>query len=128
MSNNADVAATIDKNNKKFCATLAAGNAAGVAALYANNARLMATNSETVSNNGLTAFWQGIIDMGVRDGTLISDTVEVHGDTAIEVGKYVLYGDNRTALDNGKYVVVWKNEGGDWKLKEDIFNSSVAAA
>jgi ketosteroid isomerase-like protein len=128
MSNNADVAATIDKNNKKLCATLAAGNAAGVAALYANNARLMATNSETVSNNGLTAFWQGIIDMGVRDGTLISDTVEVHGDTAIEVGKYVLYGDNRTALDNGKYVVVWKNEGGDWKLKEDIFNSSVAAA
>jgi ketosteroid isomerase-like protein len=127
MSSNADVASTIDKNNKKLCATLAAGNAAGVAALYANNARLMATHNETVSSDGLTAFWQGVIDMGVKDASLISDTVEVHGDTAIEVGKYVLYGANRTALDNGKYVVVWKNQGGDWKLKEDIFNSSVPA-
>ncbi|MFT4563518.1 MAG: ketosteroid isomerase-like protein, partial [Gammaproteobacteria bacterium] len=119
---------TIEQNNKKLCASLAAGNAADVAALYATNARLMAANSETISNDGIAAYWQGAINMGVKDATLIADSVEVHGDTAIEVGKYVMYGENRAALDNGKYVVVWKNEGGDWKLKEDIFNTSGAAA
>jgi ketosteroid isomerase-like protein len=128
MSTNSDVAATITANNKKLCTALAAGNAAGAAACYANNARLMASNNDTIGNDGLATYWQGAIDMGVKDATLISDSVEVHGDTAIEVGKYVLYGADRVALDNGKYLVVWKNEDGDWKLRDDIFNTSVAAA
>ena len=128
MSLNSDVASIIDSNNKKLCACVAAGDSAAAAQCYANDARLMASNVDTITNDGLAAFWQGVIDMGVKDATLISDTVEVHGDTVIEVGKYVLYGDDRVALDNGKYLVVWKHEDGDWKLKEDIFNTSVAVA
>ena len=128
MSPNSDVASIIDSNNKKLCACVAAGDSAAAARCYANDARLMASNVDTITNDGLAAFWQGAIDMGVKDATLISDTVEVYGDTAIEVGKYVLYGDDRVTLDNGKYLVVWKHEDGDWKLKEDIFNTSVAAA
>ena len=128
MSTNSDVAATIAANNGKLCAALAAGDAAGAAACYAKDARLMSSNIDTITNDGLAAYWQGAIDMGIKEATLISDSVEVHGDTAIEVGKYVMYGADHVALDNGKYLVVWKYEGGDWKLKEDIFNTSVAAA
>ena len=28
-------------------------------------------------------------------------------------------------LDKGKYVVVWENENGSWKIYRDIFNTSM---
>ncbi len=128
MSSNSDVAASITTNNKKLCAALAAGDAAGAAAMYANGARLMPPNMGIVESADIAGYWQGAIDMGIKDATLTSDTVEVHGNTAIEVGKYVLFGPDQVEVDNGKYLVVWKNEGGTWKLFQDIFNTNVAAA
>jgi ketosteroid isomerase-like protein len=128
MTTDSDVAAIIDTNNKKLCAALANGDAPGAAAMYAKDANLLPPNMGTIASADLAGYWQGAIDMGIKDATLISDTVEVHGDTAIEVGKYVLYGPDRVAVDNGKYIVVWKKEGGTWKLFQDIFNTSVPAA
>jgi len=58
----------------------------------------------------------------------IAYEVEDHGDTAIEVGKYTLKGEEGQVLDTGKYTVIWKQEEGQWKLHRDIFNSSVPAA
>ncbi len=124
MTTNAEVAAIIDANNKILCAELAKGNAAGVANMYATGAKLMPPNLDFIDNASLTSYWQGAIDMGVKGGVLKSISVEDHGDTAIEVGAYTLYGANNVAIDNGKYLVVWKQEGSAWKLFLDIFNSS----
>ena len=43
-----------------------------------------------------------------------------------EVGRYILGAGGQTA-DVGKYIVIWKNDGGTWKLHRDIFNSDQAA-
>jgi ketosteroid isomerase-like protein len=53
--------------------------------------------------------------------------VTVRGDLAAETGKYDLTGADGTVLDSGKYVVVWKREGGHWKLHRDIWNTSMPA-
>jgi len=124
MATNAEIAAIVDANNKTLCTELAKGNAAGVANLYATGAKLMPPNLDFIDHASLTGYWQGAIDMGVKGGVLQSISVEVHGDTAIEVGGYTLYGANNVAIDNGKYLVVWKQEGAAWKLFLDIFNSS----
>ena len=128
MTKTSDVATSITTNNKKLCAALAGGDAAGAAAVYANGGRLMPPNMGIVERADIAGYWQGAIDMGIKDATLTSDTVEIHGDTAIEVGKYVLFGPGRVQVDNGKYLVVWKNEGGTWKIFQDIFNTNVPAA
>ena len=52
---------------------------------------------------------------------------EGYGDTASEVGKYTLEGEGGQVLDRGKYIVIWKQEEGQWKLHRDIFNSSQPA-
>jgi ketosteroid isomerase-like protein len=63
--------------------------------------------------------------MGVKRAQLDTREVEGHGDTAIEVGAYTLFGEGDQALDNGKYIVIWKKEDGQWKLHRDIFNSNL---
>ena len=87
----------------------------------------MPPNAEFQKGKNIAHFWQGAINMGIKGGALKSQEVEVHGTTAIEVGTYVLRGAGKTPLDTGKYIVVWKKEGRNWKLYRDIFNSSQPA-
>jgi len=68
------------------------------------------------------------MDAGVKGVKLVTLEVEARGDTANEVGTYALTGEGGKQLDNGKYVVVWKLEGGQWKIHRDIWNTSVPAS
>ena len=54
-------------------------------------------------------------------------TVAGSGDLATDRGSYVLNIDGAPE-DRGKYVVVWKKVGGEWKAFQDIFNSDLPAA
>jgi ketosteroid isomerase-like protein len=67
------------------------------------------------------------MDMGIKEVKLEIVEIEAYGDIAIEVSKYTLQGEGGQALDTGKYIVIWKQEGGQWKLHRDIFNSSMPA-
>jgi ketosteroid isomerase-like protein len=66
------------------------------------------------------------MDMGIKTATLEIQELEQHGDTVIDVGLYTLKSADDAVLDQGKYIVVWKNEDGNWKIHRDIFNSSLA--
>ena len=52
------------------------------------------------------------------------------GDMALDRGTYKLtVAPNGTAqTDTGKYVVVWRKIGGEWKAAADIFNSDLPVA
>ncbi|MGH9895019.1 MAG: DUF4440 domain-containing protein [bacterium] len=69
-------------------------------------------------------FWQGAVDMGLKEAVLETLEVEAHGDTAHEVGCYTLKTGGGQVADAGKYLVVWKKEGGAWKLHRDIWTTS----
>jgi len=64
---------------------------------------------------------------GIKSARLETVEAEGHGDTAIEIGKYTLSWEAGNVMDRGKYVVIWKQEGGQWKLHRDIWNSSLSA-
>ena len=120
----ADVGAIIKANNKSLMGDLARGDATAISKRYAKGAKLMPPNADFQKGKNIAGFWQGAINMGIKGGALKSQEVEVHGTTAIEVGTYALKGADNATLDTGKYIVVWKKEGKDWKLYRDIFNSS----
>jgi len=113
--------------NDEFMAVFGRGDAAGLAALYTADGQLLPPNMDAmVGQAAIQAFWQGAMDMGIQSAQLEIVEVEGHGDTAIEVSKYTL-GAGGQVLDRGKYIVIWKREGGQWKLHRDIFNSSMPA-
>jgi len=62
--------------------------------------------------------------MGITAATLETVEVEGHGQTAIEVGRYRLLAAGDAVADQGKYIVVWKNDNGTWKLHRDIWTTS----
>ncbi|MBM3573638.1 MAG: DUF4440 domain-containing protein [Alphaproteobacteria bacterium] len=121
-------ASAVKAANNALAAALATGDAGAVAAKYTKNAIVMAHGAPAQKGTkAIKAFWGGAIGMGIKGVTLRSTEVEDHGTTLIECGAYTLKGDGGAVADVGKYIVIWKREGGAWKLHRDIFNSDKAA-
>ena len=67
------------------------------------------------------------MDMGIKEARIEILEVEGHGDTAIEVLTFKLLRVGEQVPDKGKYIVIWRQEEGRWKLHRDILNSSMPA-
>jgi uncharacterized protein (TIGR02246 family) len=120
-----DVRAVIEAKSKAFSAAVARGDAAAVAALYTSTAQVLPPGGEVArGRDAIQKVFQGAIDAGMRDVPLTTLEVEAHGDTATEVGTWAWKGKDGATVDHGKYLVIWKKEGGQWRLHRDIWNSS----
>ncbi|MBM3235612.1 DUF4440 domain-containing protein [Candidatus Poribacteria bacterium] len=114
--------------NQKFLSAFSRGDAAGLAATYTSNGQAFPTNSDIIEGRtALQGFWQVVLDMGIKSATLETIELDIQGNAAIEIGKYTLQGAGGQILDAGKYLVVWKQEGGQWKWHRDIWNTSMPA-
>ena len=114
--------------NEKFMDAFGRGDAAGLAALYTEDGEVMPPNSDFVrGKQAVQGFWQAVMDMGIKGARIETTEVEDYGDAIVEVSTYELLGGEGQALDAGKFIVVWKQEDGQWKLHRDIFNSSLPA-
>jgi uncharacterized protein (TIGR02246 family) len=112
--------------NGTFVEAFNSGDAAGVAALYTAEGQLLPGNSDFVTGTqAIQEFWQGAMDMGIKSAKLETIEVEGMGKMAYEVGKYQLFVEGGQMLDQGKYIVVWKQIDGEWKLHRDIWNTSM---
>jgi uncharacterized protein (TIGR02246 family) len=126
QSVSSNVGDAITAGNEKFMETYNSGDAAGLADLYTENGQLLPTGSDFVTGKAaIQAFWQGAMDMGIKTVRLETVEAEGHGDTVIDIGKYTLSGEAGKVMDRGKYIVILKQEGGQWKLHRDIWNSSL---
>ena len=122
-----DIKSEIQAENDKFREAFKSGNAAGVAAQYTEDGILYPPNSETMQGQAaITAYWQGAMDAGLSDAELTTVSALAYGDVAVEVGTVNVYvGDQ--VVDKAKFMVRWKKVDGQWKMYEDIWNSSMPA-
>ena len=121
-----EVRGAIAAANEDFMAVVKRGDAAGLAALYTESGQVLPPNGDFVTGRqGVQAFWQSVMDLGIKEAKLEIVEVEAHGNTAIEVSTFTLLGEGGLVLDRGKYMIVWKLEEGQWKMHRDIFNSSM---
>lgn len=114
-----------------FADAFARGDAAAVAAWYTADATLLPPDNPLVKGReAIQTFWQGAMGAGVREAKLETLEVESRGDLAYEVGRFEMAvqppGGERAEMA-GKYVVVWKREGDDWRMHVDIWNGDRAA-
>lgn len=63
--------------------------------------------------------------MGVRNIKITTQEVMGGAETVSEMGSYEMFGDKNMSLDKGKFIVVWKQENGKWKMHRDVWNSDI---
>ncbi|MGK7389354.1 MAG: YybH family protein [Candidatus Cyclobacteriaceae bacterium M2_1C_046] len=115
----------IKERNQVFMNGIKENDAAKVANLYTEDALLMAPNAPVFAGKGeVEKFMQGALSNGIKEIKLITTDVQGNNELAIEEGKYEMYIDGNVKVDEGKYLVQWKNVNNTWHLYKDIFNSN----
>jgi ketosteroid isomerase-like protein len=95
----------------------------GVAALYTEQARMMSPNAPMGTGHEAVRNDIGaMVEAGLR-GNL--DTVEamVAGDLGYRVGTYTINAPDGSVVDEGKFIEIWRQVDGEWKIANDIYNS-----
>lgn len=118
--------------NEEFGKAVANQDVAAVLGFYDDNARLLPPNSQLLEGkSAIGAFFQSMLDAGVKSLELESLDVLEAGDVTIDVGRYRLSMEPAGAgliEDVGKYVVVFRRQpDGSHRMIIDTFNSDLPA-
>lgn len=118
----------VDSINAKFSEQIASGDSAALASHYWPDAELLLDNSEAVKGKDILNAWGAAIRMGIKEMTFSTTDITGSPTFIIETGNYEIKDGSKSLLDKGKYVVVWENRNGEWKLYRDIGSTSMPAA
>jgi len=121
----------IEAGERAWLAAMNGGDAAAVAQVYTENARLMPPNAETVQGRaGLEAFCKEFIALNAKLSFNLM-TVHESANMCAAIGTYEMDLQPPGAdkmHDTGKFIEVWVRESdGQWRIADDIFNSSMPA-
>jgi ketosteroid isomerase-like protein len=123
--------AQIEPRERALLEAFNAGDAAGVARHYAQNARVLPPNADIVEGRAaIEAFFAVLIEMGATLGLRMIGMHE-SPDLCAEVGYYELSftpPGGGPITDAGKGLIVWtRDPDGSWLIAEDMFSSSLPA-
>ena len=116
---------TIEKLNDAWTAAFNKGDAAAVAALYTEDAYVLPPGSSMVKGRAaIEAFWRQAAQQMTDAKLTTVDVLPLGRSAAREVGTVTLKTKSQPPQEVvGKYVVVWRKIGRDWKLVTDIWNT-----
>ena len=94
--------------------------------IFTNDARVFPPNSEIVTGrqaiSQLNTDW---VNYGIYEFKEMSTSFYGNQDYLIDEGTYYLrFGEERT-IDKGKYINIWKNVNGEWKIYSNIWNTNL---
>ena len=110
-----------------------AKDAPAIAALYTEDGAVMPPNAPIGKGRaGIEQTWSSMMQTPGFDLTFVPEQIIVSssGDMALDRGTYRFAAapDGKAINDTGKYVVVWRKVGNEWKAASDIFNSDLPAS
>jgi ketosteroid isomerase-like protein len=123
----APVKAAIAESNATYGDAFVKNDASLLVAKYTKDGCIMPAGAPKLCGaEGIGGFF-GVAQkgMGVKSIKLTTEEVMGSADAVVETGTYELFGEANKAIDNGKFIVAWKQEDGKWKMHRDMFTSSV---
>src|SRR5574343_100321 len=122
------IKAAIAASNAAFGECFAKNDSVNFVARYTSDACINPTGMPQICGSaGIGAYFRGGYDMGIRNIKLSTKNVMLGDAYAIETGAYELQLEGGKAIESGKFIVIWKQENGAWKMYQDIWNSDAPA-
>ncbi len=117
----------IEENNRVFMELVSKGDSVGISNMYTSDAKLMFTGAPAaVGKESIKTVFSGILKSGVTRVEL--KTIDVFGSEELlaEEGVASIYVKD-AMVGEEKYIVLWKQEEGKWKIFRDMTNSNSPA-
>lgn len=110
-----------DAEMKEFVTAFNSQDAAGVAALFHDDGKLLPAGQPVISGvKAIEEFWAGAFGAGLSGIEKTPIEIVVSGDLAVETSSYfITFNDVKIA---GKDTLVWRQDSeGNWKISTDIW-------
>ena len=122
----------IDEARLAFERALRSGDAAAAAAIYADDATLLAPAVDVLCGRpAIEQFWRTGVETGIEAIELVVLDLWAGGDVAFEVGSYALHvapESGARVVDRGRYLVVHRVEAdGRWRRAAEMFSPDPGA-
>ncbi len=120
-----EVATGLQETNDRFCReAVGDGDSSAFDRIYTRQAKVLPPGAPMVEGiEAIKAFWrQTIAGMGLTSAKLTTVTVEMCGESAVEIGHAELSLKDGVTI-KAKYIVHWKQEDGGWRWDKDIWNA-----
>ncbi len=114
--------ASIYQSNLRFMNAFKEQDSVEVANCFMKNGIIMIDGFPSIEGrDAITHFFSLVMTNGVKKYDL--QTKNIWGDSSIlvEEGVYKLTGKAKKEVGKGKYIVLWKQESGNWKMFRDIW-------
>ena len=124
-NDNAALRAAVEAQHARFSEAFSHRDPSALGQLYAEDAQVFPPGVPPVAGrSAIRELWKGALAMPVA--RIQFETVEVDANpaTAWETGRYTMIATNGSTMDLGKYIVVWKRDGADWKIYRDMWSSN----
>lgn len=117
----------IERTVARYVRASNAGDAEGLAALYADDAILLPPEDTLVrGRRAIEAFWEKGMETGLSLETV---RLDVHGDAAFLVGRYELAETADAPADGGKCAMsLVRQQDGSWQVTTDIWNGDTGSS
>lgn len=121
--------AIVERRNAEFTSAHVAGNIATIDAMFTRDAKSFPPGADAVTGSAaLHAFTVEYLKSGVKEFREQTTDCYGNGDLLVDQGTYVVtYGPDNT-VERGKYLNVWMQENGAWKIHANIWNTSPKSA
>ena len=126
-----DMKAKFNELNKKFSQMMLDNDLEGMLSYYAENFISMPSYQPALrSFDAMRESHKQQHEKGMKVTAfeITATDVIIKGDIAIEIGTYTIsmgMPEMGTMDDHGKYMNVWEKQGGDWKLRADMWNTDM---
>ena len=118
----------IEDKNLQFTNAHVTGDIAVLDSYFTRDAKVFVPNADTVTGSAaISALNREYVQFGITE--FREETTALYGneDNLIEEGKYSMTYGKEGTVEKGKYINIWKNEDGSWKVHSNIWNSSMPA-
>lgn len=121
----------IEARNQQFTNAHVVGSldSAAMVNIFTSDARILPPNADPVIGRpaieALTALY---MTMGITE--FREETTAFYGnqEMLVDEGTYVFVYDEGRTTERGKYVNIWRKEGGEWKIYSNMWNTNAPAA
>lgn len=113
-------------NVASFSKYVMAGDVEKITASYTEGAKIFPNRSKILSGESIANYWTPRAGYTTTHHKISPEEITIIGNTAYDYGYYEGATKNpngQTSKWAGKYVIVWKKVGNDWKMYLDIWNS-----
>lgn len=122
------VRSVIEQKDKEWADAVVSGDSVAMVNHFTKNGKILAPNSEAiVGREAIGVLVSGVMKAGIKEYK--DEITDLYGteNNLVEEGIYTMGDGKGKILDKGHYIAIWTKEDGDWKIRTDMFHSSLPA-